>query len=71
MLCTIFRRTTPDKPCNAAATRYVPVAIGNNARMATPDDALVLGYVPLCPHHAEMIPAGVKLFSALEIGAVE
>ena len=70
MRCTIFSQANPTKLCGLDATRYVPLAIGALARMQEMDDALLLGYAPLCPHHSEMLPPGVRLFKAEEIAGI-
>lgn len=59
--CTIFRSNAPDTPCGGNIYAFVPVAIGTHARMHELEDALILGYVPVCRRHADMVPPNVAL----------
>lgn len=60
-LCTIFSATNPRRICHRRADFLLPLAIGQNARMRSTNDALLLGYMPVCAHHAEYIPPALQL----------
>jgi hypothetical protein len=59
--CLQFAPRNPTKLCGRTATRMVGVALGRNGTMKEQRDALMFGYVPLCPHHVESLPATVTL----------
>jgi len=67
MQCLIFSASNPSNVCGARATRYAPLAIGQQKRMHEMDDALLLGFVPLCKRHSENVPATYRLYDDNEL----
>lgn len=67
MRCTIITARQFSEPCGRPVHRYIALAIGQNARMSAPDDALLIGYVPVCVHHSEYVPMGAAMLSPREL----